>query len=71
MKVTRKKISNSSKKVKAVAQDKLVVYNYWKDPEFIAELDRRGRDYRAGKTKAYTLPEVLKSIRASLAKKSK
>ena len=56
------------KKVKAIftmVEDELVDYDWSKDREFIAELDKRSADYKSGKVKGIPWEDAKKQILAS------
>lgn len=56
------------KKVKAIftmVEGELEEYEWTKDKEFLAELDRRTADYKSGKVKGIPWEEAKKSILAS------
>ncbi len=41
-------------------------YNHWKDETFVAEINRREKNYLKGKTKAYTIEESVTRAKKSL-----
>jgi hypothetical protein len=56
--------TDQTKKVKAIysmAEDEIQETNdYWKDEEFLAELEQREEDFRLGKSTSYASEEALK-----------
>lgn len=44
------------------------VYDYWEDETFLAELQRREKDYLNGTSKSYTLEETMASAREAIEK---
>ena len=62
------------KKVKAIftmVEDELEEFEWTKDKEFLAELDRRSADYRSGKVKGIPWEDAKKQILASSKSKKK
>ncbi len=57
------------KKIKAiyaiVEDDIEETYNYWENKNFVAELDRRTKEYENGKAKVYSLDELESNARKS------
>lgn len=55
-----------TKKVKAIyamVEDELEeVHDYWNDPKFLSELNRRRENYLSGKAKVYSLEEAINQI---------
>ncbi|MFY8037971.1 MAG: hypothetical protein ACOVMQ_12420 [Cyclobacteriaceae bacterium] len=56
-----------TKKVKAVyamVEDEIEeVQDYWNDPKFLSELNRRRENYLSGKSKVYSLEEAMNQIK--------
>ncbi len=60
------------KKVKAIftmVEDEIEEYDWTKDKEFIAELDRRSADYKSGKVKGIPWEDAKKQLLATQIKK--
>lgn len=56
------------KKVKAIftmVEDELQAYEWWKDEEFAAELDKRNNDLKSGKVKGVSWDEMKNRIISS------
>jgi len=61
-------LNNAQKKavlgiVKAFADNNAPEYNHWDDKDFVAEMDRRYNEYKAGNAKLVSLDEVEKKAR--------
>lgn len=56
------------KKVKALYMmfEEEIEYDHWKDKEFIAEMEKRSADFKAGKTETKSWEEVKSRLLAKL-----
>jgi putative addiction module component (TIGR02574 family) len=66
-------LNNQQKKavlgiVKALVDNDDAKYDHWEDEEFVAEMDRRYKEYKAGNTKLVSLDQVEKKARAAALK---
>ena len=64
----------NEKKVKAIftmVEDELEDYDWTKDKELLAELDKRSADYKSGKVKGIPWEDAKKQILASQKSKKK
>lgn len=49
---------------KVMAEEDAQSYDPWKDKSFVAEMDRRYKEYKSGKAKLVTLDEAERNARA-------
>ena len=54
---------NSLRRVNAILEIDNNANGWWKDKQFVAELDKRYNDIESGKDKGYTPDELLASVR--------
>jgi len=52
--------------VKTFVEEQEQEYSWWKDADFVGELDRRSAEFRSGKVKGHTWEEVKQKARQSL-----
>jgi len=45
--------------------------NHWADPAFVAEMDRRVKEYESNKAKVFTLEEMKANARSAFKQKGK
>ncbi len=57
--------------VKTFAEEKEPEYDHWKDPGFVAEMDKRFAELERGKVKGHTWDEVKQKARQSIKAKKK
>ena len=54
-----------------MVEEDIAPYEKWTDKEFVAELERREKEYKNGTAKMYSLDESLKRVRQTVKKVKK